>query len=135
MQTLKRKNVTARINRNPDSKQRPFNALAVARRMGKRGKGEVIIVHPEGSGFGFKIIWGVYDYSGKESEDIGNTKQSVVASNLKVYRTKKTCVGALKKVADVFHYSQGFSGGISVYDHNGNELSLKVKTEYKRIWE
>lgn len=136
MQTqTKSRKVTVRKNRKPDTKNRPFNALAVARRMGKRGRGEVIIVHPEGSGFGFKIIWGVYDYEGKESSDIGNTKQSVVASNFKIYKTKKGCVGALKKVAAVFNYSSTFGSGIPVYDHNGKELDLKVKTEFTRIWE
>lgn len=96
MQTkTKRKTVTVRKDRKPDTKQRPFNALAVVRRMGKRGKGEVIIVHPEGSGYGFKIIWGVYE--GRESEDIGNTKQAVVASNPKVYKTNKRGYRCIEK--------------------------------------
>lgn len=130
----KSRNVTVRRSRKLETKPRPFNALAVVRQMGARGKGDIIIVHPEGSGYGFKIIWGVYP--SVDIQDTGNTKQSVVATNFKTYKTKREALGALKKLGHVFHYSaSSFSLTLSVYDHNGNILDMKVRTEYKRIWD
>lgn len=139
MQTLKKTTkLRSRINLKSNTTEKPFNALAVARSMGKRGKAELIIVHPEKSGYGYKVIWGVYDHDHTDTSftDTGNTKQAVVASNPKVYKTQKACVGALKKLANVFHYaSSTFGSGIPVYDIKGRELDLKIKTEYKRVWD
>lgn len=136
MQTLKKTTkLRSRVNLKSNTTEKPFNALAVARRMGKRGDGEVIILHPEKSGFGYKVIWGLYSDSVSKTDNIGNTKQAVVASNAKVYNTKRACLGALKKLASVFNYSSILGSGIPVYDMKGRKLDLTIKTEYTRIWE
>ena len=74
----------------------------------------------------------MYEYEWRTVEDIGNIKQAVVASNFKVYKTKKQAIAALKKVADVFHYTGSLSSGIPVYDMNGKLMDLTLKTVYKR---
>ena len=135
MITLKKTTkLRSRNNLKGKTVDKPFNALATVRQWGARGEGEIILVHPEKTGFGYKVIWGI-DSDGK-TENLGNTKQAVVATNPKIYKTKRACVGALKKVAHVFHYmGTGFGSGIPVYDTEGKKLSLEIKTEYKRVWE
>lgn len=95
------------------------NPLTIANDLGKTGR--FIIMHPENSGFSYKIFWQ------RDKAD----KLEIVGTSPKVYKTKKECIKTIKKVTDCF--PGGIFHTILCYDHNGSDVDIKIKYDVKKL--
>lgn len=91
------------------------NPLVIANALGVSGR--FIIMHPENSGFSYKIFWQ------RDKAD----KLEIVGTSPKVYKTKKECIKTIKKVTDCF--PGGIFHTILCYDHKGDDVDIKIKYE------
>lgn len=89
--------------------------LVIANALGVSG--HFIIMHPEKSGFSYKVFW--------QRDKAG--KFEIVATSPKIYKTKRECVKTIKKMTDCF--PSGLFSTIPCYDHKGEDVDVKIKYE------
>lgn len=81
-----------------------------------------ILLHPEGKGYSYKIVW----------QNPDNNNMEIVASSHKIHKTKQSCVSAIKKLKDFWGSALGELK--PCYDHRGNPIDIKIKVETKRFF-
>jgi hypothetical protein len=106
---------TKKTNEMATKKTQTFNPLTIANTLGKTGR--FIIMHPENSGYSYKIFWQ------RDKAD----KLEIVGTSPKIYKTKRECVKTIKKMADCF--PSGLLSTISCYDHKGEDVDVEIKYE------
>lgn len=91
------------------------NPLTIANNLGKTGR--FIIMHPENSGYSYKIFWQ------RDKAD----RFEIVGTSPKIYKTKSECIKTIKKMTDCF--PSGMFSTIPCYDHKGEDVDIKIKYE------
>jgi hypothetical protein len=102
------------------TKEQKLNPATIAKNLGRTGR--FIILHPENSGYSYKIFWQ------RDKAD----KLEIVGSSAKIHKTKNECIKTIKKLTDCFSRSSLF-GGISCYDHKGQRVDIEIKYDIKRL--
>jgi len=106
---------TKKTNEMDTKKTYVTNPLTIANVLGKTGR--FIIMHPENSGYSYKIFW-----QGDKAD-----KLEIVGTSPKIYKTKRECIKTIKKVTDCF--PRGIFHTIDCYDHKGDDVDIEIKYE------
>jgi len=103
-----------------NTKKQTLNPLTIAKNLGMDGR--FIIMHPENSGYSYKIFWQ------RDKAD----KLEIVGSSAKIHKTKSECIKTIKKLTDCFP-GWGISSGISCYDHKGHRVNIKIEYDVRKL--
>lgn len=131
---MKEQTKSDKVNRRPAVLTRPLPSFEKAFRETSKEKSPMAIVkklaitypyvllHPEGKGYSYKIIW----------QNPDNGSMEIVASSHKIHKTKQSCISAIKKLKNFWGSALG--GLKPCYDHKGNAVDIKIKIEVKRFF-